>query len=157
MSCGRKEPPLQDGFNVANQLIAVTHRLRSPAAHVDAPTGAGDRRPFLRTHLGRGESRDVTMDCIDNQTAEDDAQVTEGVPAAVQVATDRAKAEARKISDERRAHRRVPGRALDWINVARVKYGPEVNIVDLSRGGGTAGVGSAAEARLASGTRNCRS
>jgi hypothetical protein len=75
------------------------------------------------------------MDCVDNQTAEDDAQATEGIPAAVQVATDRAKAEARKISDERRAHRRVPGRALDWINVARVKYGPEVSIVDLSRGG----------------------
>ena len=75
------------------------------------------------------------MDCVDNQIAEDDAQAGEGIPAAVQVAADRAKAEAHKISDERRAHRRVPGRALDWINVARVKYGPEVSIVDLSRGG----------------------
>lgn len=75
------------------------------------------------------------MDLVDNQIAEDDAQVSEAIPAAVQVAADRAKAEARKISDERRAHRRVPGRALDWINVARVKYGPEVSIVDLSRGG----------------------
>ena len=75
------------------------------------------------------------MDLVDNQIAEDDEQVSEGIPAVVQVAADRAKAEARKISDERRAHRRVPGRALDWINVARVKYGPEVSIVDLSRGG----------------------
>ena len=78
------------------------------------------------------------MDSADNQIAqfaEDDAQVSEGMPAAVRVAADRAKAEARKVSDERRAHRRVPGRALDWINVARVKYGPEVSIVDLSRGG----------------------
>ena len=78
------------------------------------------------------------MDSADDQItqiAEDDAQVSEGIPAAVRVAADRAKAEARKVSDDRRAHRRVPGRALDWINVARVKYGPEVNIVDLSRGG----------------------
>src|SRR4030095_5677203 len=42
---------------------------------------------------------------------------------------------ARKISDDRRASRRVSGQALGWINVARVKYGPEVNIVDLSAGG----------------------
>jgi hypothetical protein len=75
------------------------------------------------------------MDCGDNQTVEDDPRLKEGVPAAVRAAADRAKAEARKISDERRAHRRVPGRALDWVSVARVKYGPEVNIVDLSRGG----------------------
>jgi hypothetical protein len=75
------------------------------------------------------------MDCGDNQIAEDDPRLKQGVPAAVTAAADRAKAEARKISDERRAHRRVPGRALDWISVARVKYGPEVNIVDLSRGG----------------------
>ena len=69
----------------------------------------------------------MTMDSADNQIAqiaEDDAQVSEGIPAAVRVAADRAKAEARKVSDDRRAHRRVPGRALDWINVARVKYGP---------------------------------
>ena len=29
----------------------------------------------------------------------------------------------------------MPGKALDWVQVARVKYGPEVSIVDLSAGG----------------------
>jgi hypothetical protein len=82
-----------------------------------------------------GGSRDVTMDCVEPQTAEDDAVLTESVPTAVLAAADRAKAEARKISDDRRASRRVSGQALGWINVARVKYGPEVNIVDLSAGG----------------------
>ena len=61
--------------------------------------------------------------------------MTEGVPPAVMAAADRAKAEAHRVTEERRAHRRVPGASLDWIEVARVKYGPEVNIVDLSRGG----------------------
>jgi hypothetical protein len=75
------------------------------------------------------------MDCVDNRTGENDGVLTERVPTAVRVAADRAKAEAQKMADERREHRRVPGTLLDWINVARVKYGPEVNIVDLSRGG----------------------
>jgi Family of unknown function (DUF6982) len=75
------------------------------------------------------------MDCIEHQTAEDDRLQAEPVPPTVLAAANRAKAEAQKISDERRTHRRIPGRALDWISVARVKYGPEVNIVDLSKGG----------------------
>src|SRR5690349_21792853 len=36
---------------------------------------------------------------------------------------------------DRRAHRRVPRQLLDWIELARMKYGPEVDIVDLSRTG----------------------
>ena len=39
------------------------------------------------------------------------------------------------MTDDRRKHRRVPGASLDWIEVARVKYGPEVKVVDLSRTG----------------------
>jgi hypothetical protein len=74
------------------------------------------------------------MNCVDTRIGENDV-LTERVPSAVTAATERAKAEARKISDDRRAHARVPGVSLEWIDVARVKYGPEVNIVDLSTGG----------------------
>jgi hypothetical protein len=72
------------------------------------------------------------MDCVDHRTTEEEV---EGVPVAVKVATDRAMAEARKVSEERRAHHRVPGDALQSVNVARVKSSGEVNIVDLSCGG----------------------
>jgi hypothetical protein len=73
---------------------------------------------------------------VDDQIAESVIELlSERVPAAVMAAADRAKAEAQKITEERRAHRRVPGKALGWIEIARVKYGPDVNIVDLSRGG----------------------
>jgi hypothetical protein len=75
------------------------------------------------------------MDSVDDQIAEDAMLLAENVPAAVMVAADRAKAEAQKINADRRAHRRVPAKALDWIEVARVKYGPDVNIVDLSTTG----------------------
>jgi Family of unknown function (DUF6982) len=75
------------------------------------------------------------MDSADDRTGGRVVLLTERVPPAVMAAADRAKAEAQKVTDERRAHRRVPGRTLKWIEVARVKYGPEVNIVDLSRTG----------------------
>ena len=74
------------------------------------------------------------MNSVDTQTGENDV-LTEQVPSAVRAAADRAKAEAQKMSDDRRAHQRVPGLSLEWIDVARVKYGPEVHIVDLSTGG----------------------
>jgi Family of unknown function (DUF6982)/PilZ domain len=72
------------------------------------------------------------MDCVDRQLTEEEV---EGMPVAVKVAADRAMAEARKVSEERRAHHRVSGDALQSVNVARVKSAGEVSIVDLSRGG----------------------
>jgi hypothetical protein len=50
-------------------------------------------------------------------------------------AANRARAEAQKIAVERRLHPRVPGAPLAWIDVARVKHGPEVRIINLSTGG----------------------
>jgi len=57
------------------------------------------------------------------------------MPVAVLAATERARAEVEQKKDNRRNHQRVPGTSLDWVQVARVKYGPEVSIVDLSQGG----------------------
>jgi hypothetical protein len=73
------------------------------------------------------------MQSLDEKEAEGDSAAA--VPTAVMAAVDGAKAEAQKVSADRRSHRRVPGSKLDWLNVARVKYGPEVSIIDLSRGG----------------------
>jgi hypothetical protein len=74
------------------------------------------------------------MNSVNTRIAQNDA-LTEQVPSAVLAAANRAKAEAQRMSAERRAHPRVPGPSLAWIDVARVKYGPEVIIVDLSTGG----------------------
>ena len=73
------------------------------------------------------------MHSLDEKDAEGHSAAA--VPTAVMAAVDGAKAEAQKVSADRRSHRRVPGSALDWLNVARIKYGPEVSIIDLSRGG----------------------
>src|SRR4051794_6051539 len=72
------------------------------------------------------------MDCVDHHVTEEEV---ERVPLAVKDAADRAIAEARKVSEERRTHHRVPGNALQSVNVVRVKSAAEVSIVDLSRGG----------------------
>ena len=53
----------------------------------------------------------------------------------VEAVAERAPVEAQKAVDNRRAHTRVAGRSIEWISVARVKYGPEVKVVDLSTGG----------------------
>jgi hypothetical protein len=74
------------------------------------------------------------MNCVQNQIDDNDVLLTGPVPSAVK-AGDRAKADAQRMSDERRAHRRIPGPALVWIDLARVKYGPEVKVVDLSISG----------------------
>jgi hypothetical protein len=37
--------------------------------------------------------------------------------------------------DERRAHRRITAADLDWLRATRVKYGPEVRLIDVSPGG----------------------
>jgi hypothetical protein len=73
------------------------------------------------------------MQSLDEKEAEGDSAAA--VPTAVMAAVDGAKAEAQKVSADRRSHRRVPGSKLDWLTVARVKYGPEVSVIDLSRGG----------------------
>ena len=36
---------------------------------------------------------------------------------------------------DRRAHRRLNGSELSWLNHARIKYGPDVSLIDLSVGG----------------------
>ncbi|MEO7270885.1 MAG: PilZ domain-containing protein [Vicinamibacterales bacterium] len=64
-----------------------------------------------------------------------DLPLTVAMPTAVFAATERARSEAQQKKENRRSHQRVPGAALDWVQVARVKYGPEVSIVDLSPGG----------------------
>src|SRR5436190_18944960 len=38
-------------------------------------------------------------------------------------------------NSERRAHRRLTISELSWLNHARVKYGPDVSLIDLSAGG----------------------
>jgi len=38
-------------------------------------------------------------------------------------------------NSERRAHRRLTISELSWLNHARIKYGPEVSLIDLSAGG----------------------
>ncbi len=77
----------------------------------------------------------VTMEeATEQQTVRADMPLTEAMPAVL-AAADRARAEAEEKKDNRRSHQRVPGKALDWVQVARVKYGPEVSIVDLSAGG----------------------
>ncbi len=75
------------------------------------------------------------MHGVDELIEENDAPAAGRVPSSVVSATERARAEAQKMAQDRRAHRRVPGRTLDWLSAARVKYGPDVTIVDLSRGG----------------------
>jgi len=75
------------------------------------------------------------MECLDEKDAEPEGGRPAEVPSAVMAAVDGAKAEAEKVSADRRNHRRVPGSSLDWLSAARVKYGPEVSIIDLSRGG----------------------
>jgi hypothetical protein len=78
----------------------------------------------------------VTMEEATEQHAVGpDMPLTDAMPIAVLEATERARAEAEQKKDNRRSHQRVPGTALDWVQVARVKYGPEVSIVDLSKGG----------------------
>ena len=47
-------------------------------------------------------------------------------------------AERQSVSDrgaERRAHRRLTVSELSWLNHARIKYGPDVSLIDLSVGG----------------------
>jgi hypothetical protein len=78
----------------------------------------------------------VTMEeAVEQQAVWTEAPLTGATPTAVVEATERARAEAQKAKENRRSHKRVPGKALDWVEVARVKYGPEVAIVDLSKGG----------------------
>lgn len=72
---------------------------------------------------------------VEQQAAWTEVPLRGATPSAVLEATERARAEAQKVKDNRRSHPRVPGKALDWVEVARVKYGPEVAIVDLSQGG----------------------
>jgi hypothetical protein len=75
------------------------------------------------------------MDSADNQIAqiaEDDAQVSEGIPAAVRVAAGRAKAEARKVSDDRRLIAASPVERSTG-SASRASSRSEVSIVDLSR------------------------
>jgi hypothetical protein len=75
------------------------------------------------------------MNWVENR-GEENSPNGEAVPASVKVAADRAKAEARQISEERRAHRRVAGGTLAWMHAARVgDDGREVGILDVSRGG----------------------
>jgi uncharacterized protein DUF6982 len=40
-----------------------------------------------------------------------------------------------KTPSDRRAHRRLTASELSWLNRARIKYGPEVSLIDLSVGG----------------------
>lgn len=75
------------------------------------------------------------MQCVDEQIEETKAPAAGRVPSSVVSATERARADAQKIAEDRRAHRRVPGKMLEWLSAARVKYGPEVTIVDVSPGG----------------------
>jgi hypothetical protein len=75
------------------------------------------------------------MQCVDEQIAETKAPAAGRVPSSVVSATERARADAQKMAEDRRAHRRVPGKMLEWMSVARVKYGPDVTIVDVSPGG----------------------
>ena len=78
----------------------------------------------------------VTMEeAVEQQAVWTEVPLTGTTPTAVLEATERARAEAQKVKDNRRSHKRVPGKALDWVEVARVKDGPEVSIVDLSKGG----------------------
>jgi hypothetical protein len=75
------------------------------------------------------------MHCVDEEIEETNAPAAGRVPSSVVSATERARADAQRAAEERRAHRRVPGKMLQWLSAARVKYGPEVTIVDLSSGG----------------------
>ncbi len=75
------------------------------------------------------------MNCVEEQIEETLAPAAGRIPSSVVNATERARAEAQKMAEDRRAHRRLPGKTLDWLSAARVKYGPDVTIVDLSRGG----------------------
>jgi hypothetical protein len=79
------------------------------------------------------------MNCVEqileiDELLADDVPLTGGVPA-VETGAGHAAVQAPKAADNRRAHPRVGGRSLEWIAVARVKYGPEVKVVDLSTGG----------------------
>jgi len=40
-----------------------------------------------------------------------------------------------QMNSERRAHRRLTISELSWLNHARIKYGPDVSLIDLSAGG----------------------
>jgi hypothetical protein len=41
----------------------------------------------------------------------------------------------RRATTNRRAHRRLSAKDLDWLRAARMKYGPDVQLVDVSTGG----------------------
>ena len=104
---------------------------RHGAAH-RARAGARSRR----RQFDRRAVPSVTMEeAVEQQAVWTEVPLTGTTPSAVLEATERARAEAQKVKDNRRSHKRVPGKALDWVEVARVKYGPEVSIVDLSKGG----------------------
>lgn len=74
------------------------------------------------------------MLCVDEAVSESEPE-RHAVPAAVAAATERAKAEAQQIADDRRSSARFPRSMLTWLEVARLKFGSQVGVVDLSAGG----------------------
>jgi Family of unknown function (DUF6982) len=71
---------------------------------------------------------------LDDKGSESEAG-RRAMPAAVANATERARAEAQQMAADRRASARFPGSMLTWLEVARLKFGQQVGIVDLSTGG----------------------
>jgi hypothetical protein len=57
------------------------------------------------------------------------------LPAPVAEAADRARAEAEQAAAERRMAARLPKAMLPWLEVARLKFGATVGVVNLSSGG----------------------
>ena len=114
-----------DGVVVASTGRAAWCRASAPGGRQGVGGGTSSARRAERDH-GRSSRAAGGLDrCAP----------TGATPVAVLEATERARAEAEQAKDNRRSHRRVPRKALDWVEVARVKYGPEVSIVDISQGG----------------------
>ena len=93
-------------FNVAHPLIAVHTACAPPQLTLTRRLAPEIADRSCGPTPGPGRSRDVTMDSADNQIDRRRRAGGRGDAGRCQVAADRAKAEARKVSDERRAHRR---------------------------------------------------